>query len=72
MRPDWRTTLEGTSLVLAQLSDGQRSIREILELAALLKLLPPASAHEHPASALQTFRWLWQSDFMLMQLTLGS
>jgi SAM-dependent methyltransferase len=68
VRPGWRMTLEGTPLVLARFSDGQRSIREIIEMARYLQLLPQGSQAEHQASALQSFRQLWQADFMLMHL----
>jgi len=68
VRPGWRMTLEGTPLVLAKLSDGQRSIRDLVELASYLKLLPKGTQAEHQASALQAFRMLWQADFMVMHL----
>ena len=68
-RPGWSLRLDPTHLALAQLIDGDRTIREIAERVAQSGVLGRTDKSELEYIALELFEALWRMDFLAFDLS---
>lgn len=68
-RPGWRTVLDPAQLAIVQGIDGQRSIRELAELAVGRASGTDVVDEARDAVALSVVRWMWEKDFLALRLT---
>ena len=68
-RPSWTLRLDPTHLALAQLVDGDRSIRDIAQWVAQSGVMAHADQSELEYLALELFEGLWRLDFIAVDLS---